>query len=206
VFTPDELERLADLPAAAGYESLNLLACPLTPRTLVALRRFPRLERVGLNGQSATPADVVRLAADHPNLRDLAFSDPPALTAAAADAVAGLPLVELTLNRLPDLPPGFGAKLAGMPGLRYASLAHTTALTEDQLAGLAKSRSLRTLILRDTKLTDARLAALDPLAGLTRLQIDLNPRLSEAAVKAFAAAHPRCRVEWDGGVLGPLKD
>lgn len=77
-----------------------------------------------------------------------------------------------------------------------------TAVTDAGLPFLSSCRLLNTLDLRGTPVTDHGLESLVELSALQHLFIK-DTKVTEAGVKKFAAALPKCRIEWDGGVIEP---
>ena len=78
-------------------------------------------------------------------------------------------------------------------------------MSDAGLAYFKDSKKLTKLWLDNTEVTDAsleRLAALPKLASL----VVKKTNVTEAGVKKLAAALPRCKIEWDGGVIGPKTD
>jgi Domain of Unknown Function (DUF1080) len=62
--------------------------------------------------------------------------------------------------------------------------------------------SLTWLGLSDTEVTDAGLERLAGFRKLASLSVK-NTKVTETGVKKLAAALPRCKIEWDGGVIEP---
>ena len=77
-----------------------------------------------------------------------------------------------------------------------------TQVTDAGLAYFKGCKNLATLELNNTKVTDAGLKRLASFRRLTSVFVK-NTNVTEAGVKKLAAALPRCKIEWDGGVIGP---
>lgn len=77
-----------------------------------------------------------------------------------------------------------------------------TQVTDAGLAVLKDYTSLTELYLNDTQVTDAGLKHLARLAGLTRVTL-LKTQVTPKGVEEFAKALPKCKIEWDGGVIEP---
>jgi serine/threonine protein kinase/formylglycine-generating enzyme required for sulfatase activity/Leucine-rich repeat (LRR) protein len=77
-----------------------------------------------------------------------------------------------------------------------------TKVSDRGLANLEDCRNLTALHLYGTEVTDA---ALERLSGFRKLVYVLATKtnVTEAGVKKLAAARPRCKIEWDGGVIEP---
>jgi hypothetical protein len=144
-----------------------------------------------------------------------------------AGRVAGLAKLQL-LTLLEGTVTNEGvAKLRDLPRLDYLNL-HGTKVTDAGLPALKQLPELRKLILINTKVSDGGLAALKELPklqcvvldgtavtddgllhlraipGLTEVKV-MRTKVTEAGVKKLAAALPTCRIEYDGGTLGPAK-
>ncbi len=105
--------------------------------------------------------------------------------------------------------------LAGMPHLGDAGMAHFKACTNLTVldlsnagisdAGLGHFRNckhLTSINLGDNSISNVGLDYLTKSTHLTHLYIE-RTKVTEAGVKKFAAALPRCRIQWDGGVIEP---
>jgi WD40 repeat protein len=75
-------------------------------------------------------------------------------------------------------------------------------VTDRGLETIAGYKGLTRLSLQDTKVTDA---GVKQLAGLGKLEVlDLKQtKVTAAGVAELSKARPGCRIEWDGGALGP---
>jgi eukaryotic-like serine/threonine-protein kinase len=70
------------------------------------------------------------------------------------------------------------------------------------LAHLAGCKKLNTVWLDGTQITDAGLVHLAGLDELTNL-ILVNTKVTAKAIEELAKALPKCKIEWDGGVIEP---
>jgi len=77
-----------------------------------------------------------------------------------------------------------------------------TAVTDAGLPRLKECPKLARLRLEHTQVSDEGLAILATYPALSDL-ILLKTKVTEAGVAKLAAALPRCRIEWDGGVIEP---
>jgi hypothetical protein len=77
-----------------------------------------------------------------------------------------------------------------------------TQVSDSGLACFKDCKILATLYLDETEVSDA---GLKRLAGLRRLRFLFvkKTKVTEAGVKKLAASLPQCKIEWDGGVIGP---
>ena len=75
-------------------------------------------------------------------------------------------------------------------------------VTDAGLRHLARMPQLRQLEVDGCAITDAGLEGLADLPKLTSLIVK-NTKVTAAGVKKLAAALPRCKIEWDGGVIEP---
>ncbi len=110
--------------------------------------------------------------------------------------------------------------------LRQLSINGHPMVTDETLSILKGLRRLTHLQIKDCKITDAALAHFQDCKGLTELQLPgtavtdagvpqlasfaklqyLNLKqtaVTDTAAEKLAAALPRCKIEWNGGVLGP---
>ncbi len=126
-----------------------------------------------------------------------------------------------TIDVTPDLPPGRFELLhlnmnrnrkisdAGLVALR--GLRHITFLQISNApitnAGLPHLRdcagTLTELKLHNTTITDAGLVHLDGFTALTKLSLR-NTGVTDEGVRRLSAKLPKCRIEWNGGVVGPV--
>jgi eukaryotic-like serine/threonine-protein kinase len=148
----------------------------------------------------------IRAAADLPNDR---------FTVTFA-SLWGRPLTETGLANLKGLRAISALNLEGT-GTTDAGLSHlkdvtslgwlvlvNTAVTGEGLAHLKSLTGLYYLDLAGTRVTDAGLAYLKGLSGLTYVNVRKTQVTAEGAA-ALHAAVPGCKVDWDGGTLGPKK-
>ena len=79
---------------------------------------------------------------------------------------------------------------------------HRSSLDDGAWARVLKCEQLTQLDVRQTELTDARLAQLSVLRGLKWLFVNENG-VSESAVRELSARLPACRIKWDSGLIEP---
>ncbi len=91
--------------------------------------------------------------------------------------------------------------LTTVHGLRELNLTKSK-LTDVSLAQLPKLLALERLVLDDNDLKGPGLASLKQQPALRELSLK-KINVSAAIVQKLAAALPRCRIEWDGGVIKP---
>jgi serine/threonine protein kinase len=109
-----------------------------------------------------------------------------------------LETMNLTGTRIGDV----GVELLGdCKGLRWLDLSGTS-VGDTGLASLKDCTKLKLLSLVGTRVTDA---GLDGLAGLDVLaELNLvNTKGTARGVEGLAKALPKCKITWDGGVVGP---
>jgi serine/threonine protein kinase/formylglycine-generating enzyme required for sulfatase activity len=78
-----------------------------------------------------------------------------------------------------------------------------TNVSDAGVVHLKRCRNLTELDLTDIKVTDATLERLADFRKLVSLVVKAT-NVTEKGVKKFAAARPRCKIEWDGGLIAPL--
>ncbi len=199
--TAEDLNRLAETPAGKALMALHVSSCELTPQTLAAFKRFPKLANLTCSGKSAADETVARLA-ELPAVEYLALVDLPALGDRGRATLTGLPLQNLRLDGGKALDADFCRRIAAMPKLFFLRTL-SSSVDDNGLTELARSRTIRELNLYGCPITDAGLAKLVELKTLTRLHVK-KTRVTKAGVEKLAAALPRCWINWDGGEVGPL--
>ncbi len=140
--------------------------------------------------------------------------------------LAGLRLTHLNLHGSPVTDARL-EQLASLQQVNYANLSRTE-VTNDGLKHLKNLRGLDFLYLNETAITDAGLVHLADVKGLAKLHLDrlaitdaglkhlagiksltyLNVQgtgVTLEGLRAFQSAVPGCTVEYDGGILPPLR-
>jgi serine/threonine protein kinase/Leucine-rich repeat (LRR) protein len=102
---------------------------------------------------------------------------------------------------------GTGVTDAGLARLKdCASLSvlflSDTEVTDTGLAHIKDCRNLTALRLGNTKVTNASLETLVTFKKLTSLDVR-KTKFTHAEIKKVAAALPKCKIEWDGGIIEP---
>ena len=77
-----------------------------------------------------------------------------------------------------------------------------TQATNDALANFRDCKDLTFVILGDTKITDAGLVHLKNCKKLSLLNL-MNTSVTAGAIDELKKTYPKCRIEWDGGVIDP---
>lgn len=77
-----------------------------------------------------------------------------------------------------------------------------TSITDAGLAHLADCTSLHQLWIYNTKVTDTGLNHLKGMKRMYRL-LATGTKVTDAGVRQLAYALPKCKIEWDGGVIQP---
>jgi hypothetical protein len=108
----------------------------------------------------------------------------------------------LNLDGLPITDAGL-AHLKNCKSLSFLGV-HNTKVTDDGLAHLKDCANLRAIALEGTRVTDAGLAHLAGLDNLTELHLT-NTQVTDKGVEGLAKALPKCKIEWDGGVIKPVR-
>ena len=86
--------------------------------------------------------------------------------------------------------------------LTRVGLADNLDVTDAGLEAFKGCQNLNVLDLTDTRVTDAGLAHLARLSGLTNLLL-AQTKVTAEGVERLAKALPKCKITWDGGVIGP---
>lgn len=205
-FTTAELTRLAKLPCAATLTDFCVGNCNLTAEHLDLLKTFPKLRRIGLRASRPSAELFARLKAEHPAMVSLALLDlatETPLDDAALDALAALPLEELTLMHFGRLDRPLFERIATMSELKTLNV-QVSSVTDDAAAPLAGCRKLEKLLLSFTSTTDELLPALDKLEHLVDLNV-WDTKMTEPALREFAKRHPKCLVFARNLVIQPTK-
>ena len=176
---------------------------------------WPRLVALRERGGKFWLADgtEVTSAAELPAgsaLGKVAFQVPagaPPLGDADADALRNLPVVEGSLRlekaRITDAPLARALGFAAFEKLTALEVVDTPA-GDLAAAEAARLPALTRLVLTGTLVTDTGVQSLKVAKKLGALDLRRS-KVTEAAVKALAAALPGCRIEWDGGAIEPAK-
>ena len=76
-------------------------------------------------------------------------------------------------------------------------------ISDPSLEHIGRMTSLEWLDLHGTAITDKGLEHLQKMTGLTFLSVNACSKVTEAGVKKLAAALPKCKISWSGGVIEP---
>jgi hypothetical protein len=111
-----------------------------------------------------------------------------------------------TLHLMPNDPKMTDAGLVAFRDCKKLArlVLHGKQVTDAWLVPFKDCKSLTTLYLNYTKVTDAGLAHLTGFTGLTFLDVR-KTGVTAKGLAAFHAALPRCRIEYDGGVMEAKK-
>ena len=165
----------AGLEHLKGLTGLNLSGTAVSDAGLVQLKNLKGLTALWLNGTAVSDAGLEHLK-ELKGLTRLGLSD-----TGVSDA---------GLERLKDHKGLTWLELGGTK-VTYAGVAH-----------LKDLKKLTHLWLGGTTVTDAGLEHLKELKGLKSLYL-CKTGVTAKGLEAFAAALPACKVEHDGGVIGP---
>lgn len=78
----------------------------------------------------------------------------------------------------------------------------STQVTNDALANFRDCKDLTLVILENTRITDAGLVHLKNCKKLSHLNL-MNTSVTAGAIDELKKTYPKCRIEWDGGVIDP---
>lgn len=110
----------------------------------------------------------------------------------------GLAHLWLNETRVTDVGLAFFKDCTTLTHLHLAS----TQATNDALANFKDSKDLTLVILENTKITDAGLVHLKNCKKLSLLNL-MNTSVTAGAIDELKKTYPKCRIEWDGGVIDP---
>jgi len=207
IWTINDLNTLGQLPCRRSLKDLQVRNLKLSPGAIRTLSQFPSLTSLFVTALQANDAMLIQLAKELPNLSTLGMQEFTAstsgeLTSAGIEALVRLPLNRLILS---------GGKVTAEPAVAQAiakqssieSLDFATGKVGDAaLIHYAMLPRLKNLSLYGTSITDAGLKSLHGKRSLLSLKV-VKTQVTEAGVKAFAAATPWCRVESDFGTFEP---
>ncbi len=172
-----------------GAECVRSLACgPLTRDSdFAVVASLPNLAALELRSDPSPVA--LKTLAGSPKLRRLELILC-RLDAAAAAALARLPLAELELNSVEVSPAAWGS-IGRIERLRVLDLFETK-IGDDQVRDLAGLTGLTSLSLYEANFDDADVARLDALVGLEKLSLPWS-EVTDVGVERLAKAHRRLR-------------
>ena len=99
------------------------------------------------------------------------------------------------------------AHLKDCSELRHINLGYCAQVTDDGLAHFTKCSKLDHLNVHGcARVTDAGLASFRDCKDLDYLKVVGCPKVTAKGIEAFRQALPRCRIEWNGGVIEPMID
>jgi serine/threonine protein kinase len=171
-------QNLAAFAGCTNLLELKLEGTPVTDAGLAHFKDGKRLFVLGLSGTAVTDAGVAT------------FKDCRSLTVIN---LAATPVTDAGLK-----------PFEGFPDLREVWL-YGTKVTDAGLKSFKNCRQLSRVELNDTAVTDAGLTELAGRPALRLVEVK-QTKVTAAGVAALAAARPECRVVWDGGSVGPMKE
>ncbi|HEV7999606.1 MAG TPA: protein kinase [Planctomycetaceae bacterium] len=179
---------------------LNLFGTQVTDAGLDYFRQCKNLDELNLQNTKVTGASLAHLK-DWPKLTHLCLVNQPVSDATLANLTDGKNLtgLELIAETISD------AGLVHMQNCETLTslFVGTDKITDAGLVYLKMLTKLENLKLYNTRVSDAGLEHLVPLTKLTWLDLRESKSVTDEGVKKLAAALPNCKIEWDGGVVGP---
>jgi len=184
---------------AKNLQSLKLRYTDVTGAGLAVFENHPKLAEIELQCERSTadrkPLDLTPLGRGFPALKSLTFGGN-ALGDEHIDALLKLPALERlsmeTIGLLEVTNEGVG-KLAGIKSLRQVNLNGAHNLHDDGITALCANKTLQSLDLRRTGVTDASAPALAGLPKLAELNV-ASTRFTPAGVKVIKDKHPKAKV------------
>jgi hypothetical protein len=207
--SPDHVRQMAAMPLAKTLQRLDARV-ELTPASLTELKKFEVLNDITLSVPHPDDALFERLVElpRVDTLAFHSLSPSPNLTSKGWEAVAKLPLTTLTLVRSRAAPDAFRALTAkgvfarGAPTLEFVGCED---LGDAALLDLSKRETdLKTLTLRGIDVTNKGVLHLAAVKSLKTL-ILRQTKVTEAGAKALITAHGDLNVILDGTILRPTK-
>ncbi|MEZ6092153.1 MAG: protein kinase, partial [Pirellulaceae bacterium] len=190
---PDDSFRLT----TAFFPYLRVGAA-ITDQELSILRGCPDLQRLALRRSEISDSGLANFATFH-DLRSVILDDSNVTDVGLTNLANSKELSVLKLSGTQVTDEGLRL-VRHWPSLSELCLANTK-ISDAGLAHL-KDSSLAILDLRGTAVSPK---SLDVLRGLPKLQILYlqSTQFGSDHVDTLAASQPRCRIEWDGGVIEP---
>jgi hypothetical protein len=193
------VDRLIDI--AASWKSLGLLELSSTKLTDAGLANIPRLRQVEDLNISANISDAGLRHLEKMSLRGISLHST-SITDEGMKLLARHKLRRLELiwcNKISDM--GF-ANLTELNDLEQLSL--ISLFGDGALKHLEALKKLKYLKVGSPNVTDTGLQQLSVLTTLTDLNVK-GTKATADGVKKLATALPKCKIEWDGGVVEPKK-
>jgi serine/threonine protein kinase len=204
-FSDEDMERLAGAPFAAKLSRLEA-GFELTPRTMDALRRFPKLRRLACLIAKADD-DLISRLRELSNLKELSLRGNPNsngqnLTQRGMKAIAALPLRRLVFRGM-RLSAENVRTFATMPELAIFELEYQPG-GDELLPEIAKFPALERLNLYQSKhITDKGIMQLTGMKTVRLINLGATG-VTRAGAKQLSDAMPKCRVKIKGAVFGPI--
>jgi len=191
---------LAHFRDCKNITSLDLIGTQVTDAGLDYFRGCKNLEAINLQNTKVTGASLARLK-DWPKLTNLCLANQPVSNADMAYLKDAKHLTQLDL-----VDPAISD--AGLVHLKHCETLTalnigTEGITDAGMANLKILTNLESLRLYNTRVSDAGLQQLVDLRKLTSVDLKGSKSVTAEGVKMLAAAIPKCKIEWDGGVVGP---
>ncbi|MCE9562928.1 MAG: protein kinase [Planctomycetes bacterium] len=174
-------ESVAELPQFAGitWLAINDLGKSekLTAKGWGKLLNFTRIETLYLGSPHGINANVGKVIAEIPGLKNLVFTNC-------------------------DLDDASMQELSKTPNLQELDLLQEVNFPSSGLKHISEMKSLRNLTIIQSKVRPDGLKFLTAMKRLRYLRLPQSS-VTEEEVKMLSAALPQCRIEWDKGVLEP---
>jgi len=208
IMSNEEFAKFTVSPGSASITSFAVGAA-LNRKTIDAMKAMPKLTGVAMSGQFAEDP-VLEALSELPRLKSLMLfqlggATNKGLTTGGLMALCKLKLESLELADVPFWEKWAGeyGQFANIATLKSLSLSGVTRLADGDLAEIAKCKNLSELRLTSNPITDAALVHLKAMHTLRLLNLTNSKNITEAGVKALAAALPRCRIQWSGVTIEP---
>jgi serine/threonine protein kinase len=219
------LAKLAGIPGLNTIRELGFADLPLTDEALNHVKQFPLLRSLHCDATEISDAGLAHLKDMSLATLDLSYCS----NIDGSGLIHLKQMTSLTHLNLASSKKLEGKNLAAIRDLKIASfwVGGCPGVSDDNLQYLENMTSLGWLGLTETAVTDKGLARLEKLTGMVNLQLDHNAGITDAGLahfgkmeslnrlalegtkvtaagaKKLAAILPKCRIEFDGGVLGP---
>jgi Leucine-rich repeat (LRR) protein len=217
---------LTHLESLSSLTSLELSGTNVSAAALESLQKLPKLNALFIGGTKFRPSHYQRLA-ELPALVHLSLGSDPDFGNEEAKSLQKLPAIESLLLNYSNVGDEGLREVARLPSLRQvhlqacpvtgAGLSHLAALpklqvldvgltkvSDEGLEALADYPALEQFLAFQTPISDRGLEHLARAKGLKYVALSTTAVTAEGIAK-LQKALPRCKIEWDGGVIEPAE-
>jgi eukaryotic-like serine/threonine-protein kinase len=193
------LENLKDLK---DLQVLYLADTQVTDKGMTHFKDYRNLIKLALDNTRVSDAGLAFFK-DCTTLTTVALNGTPVTDAGLAQLRGFKRLTHIGLENTHVKGPGL-AELEDCKDLDHVDL-RGTLVGDSDLVPIQKCWKLQNLYLNGTRVTDTGLAPFRDCWNLRHIAVE-KTKVTAAQVEALKKALPKCRIEWDGGVIEPAAD